>query len=94
MCVCAPLSDVFRRMEMPSQRCLALLELNGVGFSVRECERQKHVMQAKLIALEGQAYALAGCSFSLTSMDDIAQVSDMWTTWSCVWIGQRNTFWM
>lgn len=59
---------------MPSQVCLALLELNGVGFSVKECERQKHVMQAKLTALECQAYNLAGHSFSLTSVDDVAQV--------------------
>lgn len=59
---------------MPSQLSLALLELNGVGFSVEECERQKHVMQAKLTALESQAYNLAGHSFSLTSIDDIAQV--------------------
>lgn len=59
---------------MPSQLCLALLELNGLGFSVKECERQKHVMQAKLAALESQAYNLAGHSFSLTSIDDIAQV--------------------
>ncbi|KAM9363686.1 DNA polymerase theta [Symphorus nematophorus] len=73
--------DLFRSVEMPSQVCLALLELNGVGFSVEECERQKHVMQAKLTALESQAYTLAGHSFSLTghsfsltSIDDIAQV--------------------
>ncbi|KAM3864859.1 DNA polymerase theta [Diretmus argenteus] len=66
--------DVFRAMEMPSQICLALLELNGVGFSDEESERQKHVMQAKLTALESQAYNLAGHSFSLTSIDDIAQV--------------------
>uniref|UniRef100_A0A671U8P8 DNA polymerase theta n=1 Tax=Sparus aurata TaxID=8175 RepID=A0A671U8P8_SPAAU len=66
--------DMFRSTEMPSQVCLALLELNGVGFSVEECERQKHVMQAKLTALESQAYDLAGHSFSLTSVDDIAQV--------------------
>ncbi|KAM9792728.1 DNA polymerase theta [Neosynchiropus ocellatus] len=66
--------DFFRNVEMPSQVCLALLELNGVGFSVEECERQKHVMQAKLSALESQAYDLAGHSFSLTSVDDIAQV--------------------
>ncbi|XP_076583956.1 DNA polymerase theta [Chaetodon auriga] len=64
----------FRSVEMPSQVCLALLELNGVGFSVEECERQKHVMQAKLTALESQAYNLAGHNFSLTSIDDIAQV--------------------
>ncbi|XP_034713616.1 DNA polymerase theta isoform X2 [Etheostoma cragini] len=66
--------DLFRSNEMPSQVSLAVLELNGVGFSVEECERQKHVMQAKLTALESQAYNLAGHSFSLTSIDDIAQV--------------------
>ncbi|KAG8014817.1 DNA polymerase theta [Nibea albiflora] len=66
--------DLFRSIEMPSQVSLALLELNGVGFSVDECERQKHVMQAKLAALESQAYNLAGHNFSLTCIDDIAQV--------------------
>ncbi|XP_038157565.1 DNA polymerase theta isoform X1 [Cyprinodon tularosa] len=68
------LLDMFRRIEMPSQVCLALLELNGVGFSVEECERQKHVMQAKLSELEAEAYSLAGHSFSLTSVDDVVQV--------------------
>ncbi|KAL0994987.1 hypothetical protein UPYG_G00130300 [Umbra pygmaea] len=68
------LLEVFRRVEMRSQVCLALLELNGLGFSWKECERQKHVMQAKLSALESQAYSLAGHSFSLTSTDDVAQV--------------------
>ncbi|KAG7483905.1 hypothetical protein MATL_G00043240 [Megalops atlanticus] len=68
------LLDVFRRVEMPALYCLALLELNGVGFSTAECEAQKHVMQAKLSALESQAYQLAGHSFSLTSPDDIAEV--------------------
>lgn len=66
--------NFFRTIEMPSQLSLALLELNGLGFSVEECERQKHVMQAKLTALESEAYNLAGHSFSLTSIDDIAQV--------------------
>ncbi|XP_077381163.1 DNA polymerase theta isoform X2 [Festucalex cinctus] len=66
--------ESFRSVEMPSQVCLALLELNGMGFSVDECERQKHVMQAKLAALECQAYELAGHNFSLTSVDDIAQI--------------------
>uniref|UniRef100_W5KBV8 DNA polymerase theta n=1 Tax=Astyanax mexicanus TaxID=7994 RepID=W5KBV8_ASTMX len=66
--------DVFQRVEMPTQYCLALLELNGIGFSVAECEAQKHVMQAKLSDLESQAYQLAGHSFSLTSPDDVAEV--------------------
>lgn len=67
-------SDIFCKVEMPSQYCLALLELNGIGFSTVECESQKHIMQAKLDAIETQAYQLAGHSFSFTSADDIAQV--------------------
>ncbi|XP_039699075.1 DNA polymerase theta isoform X2 [Pteropus medius] len=68
------LQDVFSKVEMPSQYCLALLELNGIGFSTAECESQKHIMQAKLDAIETQAYQLAGHSFSFTSSDDIAEV--------------------
>ncbi|XP_048202684.1 DNA polymerase theta isoform X2 [Perognathus longimembris pacificus] len=68
------LHDVFCNVEMPSQYCLALLELNGIGFSTTECESQKHIMQAKLDSIEAQAYQLAGHSFSFTSSDDIAEV--------------------
>ncbi|XP_074070716.1 DNA polymerase theta isoform X2 [Macrotis lagotis] len=68
------LQDIFCKLEMPSQYCLALLELNGIGFSTVECESQKHVMQAKLSAIEVQAYELVGHSFSFTSPDDIAEV--------------------
>ncbi|XP_060054263.1 DNA polymerase theta [Erinaceus europaeus] len=70
----ANLQDVFHKVEMPSQYCLALLELNGIGFSTTECESQKHIMQAKLDAIEIQAYNLAGHTFSFTSSDDIAEV--------------------
>ncbi|XP_072254555.1 DNA polymerase theta [Pyxicephalus adspersus] len=68
------LQDVFCNVEMPALYCLALLELNGIGFSTEECETQKHIMQAKLNQIEAQAYQLAGHGFSLTSPDDVAQV--------------------
>ncbi|XP_069722926.1 DNA polymerase theta isoform X2 [Phaenicophaeus curvirostris] len=68
------LTDVFTQVEMPSHYCLALLELNGVGFSTTAYETQKQVMQAKLSEIETKAYQLAGHSFSLTSPDDIAEV--------------------
>uniref|UniRef100_A0A8D0GJD7 DNA polymerase theta n=1 Tax=Sphenodon punctatus TaxID=8508 RepID=A0A8D0GJD7_SPHPU len=68
------LQDVFCKVEMPTQYCLALLELNGIGFSTAECETQKQIMQAKLNEIESQVYQLAGHSFSLTSTDDIAEV--------------------
>uniref|UniRef100_A0A8V5FLY6 DNA-directed DNA polymerase n=1 Tax=Melopsittacus undulatus TaxID=13146 RepID=A0A8V5FLY6_MELUD len=68
------LTDVFSKVEMPSHYCLALLELNGIGFSTAAYETQKQVMLAKLSELETKAYQLAGHSFSLTSPDDIAEV--------------------
>ncbi|XP_074665096.1 LOW QUALITY PROTEIN: DNA polymerase theta [Strix aluco] len=68
------LSDVFSKVEMPTHYCLALLELNGIGFSTTAYETQKQVMQAKLSEIETKAYQLAGHSFSLTSPDDTAEV--------------------
>ncbi|XP_061844724.1 DNA polymerase theta [Colius striatus] len=68
------LTDVFSKVEMPSHYCLALLELNGIGFSTAAYETQKQVMQAKLSEIETRAYQLAGHSFSLTNPDDIAEV--------------------
>ncbi|XP_009874816.1 PREDICTED: DNA polymerase theta-like, partial [Apaloderma vittatum] len=68
------LTDVFSKVEMPTHYCLALLELNGIGFSTTAYETQKQVMQAKLSEIETKAYQLAGHSFSLTSPDDIAEV--------------------
>ncbi|KAM8819926.1 DNA polymerase theta [Eudromia elegans] len=68
------LTDVFSKVEMPTQYCLALLELNGIGFSTAAYEAQKQVMQAKLSEIETKAYQLAGRSFSLTSPDDVAEV--------------------
>ncbi|XP_054019304.1 DNA polymerase theta [Dryobates pubescens] len=68
------LTDIFSNVEMPTHYCLALLELNGIGFSTTAYETQKQVMQAKLSEIETKAYQLAGHSFSLTSPDDIAEV--------------------
>ncbi|XP_070791412.1 DNA polymerase theta [Pituophis catenifer annectens] len=68
------LQGIFHTVEMPNQYCLALLELNGIGFSTVESEAQKHVMEAKLNEIENRIYQLAGHSFSLTCPDDIAEV--------------------
>ncbi|XP_043556926.1 DNA polymerase theta isoform X1 [Chiloscyllium plagiosum] len=68
------LQDIFWNVEMKTQYCLALLEMNGIGFSTAECENQKYLMQTKLAFIEAQVYQLVGHSFSLTSPDDIAEV--------------------
>ena len=59
---------------MPVINCLARMELNGFGFSNSECEQIKHVLRAKLRALEQEAYGLANRSFSLTSPEEVSRV--------------------
>lgn len=53
---------------------MMLFYVDNTGFSQSESESQKGVIQSKLSALEEFAYQLAGHTFSLTSVDDIAQV--------------------
>ncbi|CAG0883209.1 unnamed protein product [Darwinula stevensoni] len=71
------LSQVFREIEMKSIRCLGQMELAGIGFSGAACEAQASVMQAKLAALEKEAFQLAGRNFCLSSPDDVSKVNDM-----------------
>ena len=61
---------------MPSLATLSRMELNGVGFSEDESERQKKIILARMEQLESEAYKLAGHPFSLTSTDDICQVTN------------------
>ncbi|XP_045135227.1 DNA polymerase theta-like [Portunus trituberculatus] len=64
----------FVEVEMRSVVELAYMELSGLGFSNKECETQKCIMQAKLSSLENEAYSLVGHSFSLTSPVEISKV--------------------
>lgn len=66
--------DSFRNVEMPSVLTLARMELNGVGFSDDESERQRKIITARMEELEAEAYKLANHDFSLTSPEDICQV--------------------
>ncbi|XP_067676390.1 DNA polymerase theta-like [Haliotis asinina] len=68
------LTEAFCDVEMPVVLTMARMELNGFGFSESECDSQKTVMEAKLTALESQAYELAKHPFSLSSTDDVGQV--------------------
>ncbi|XP_023930117.1 DNA polymerase theta [Lingula anatina] len=70
----AGLYQAFVDVEMPSVVTLARMELNGLGFSQAGCDSQRSIMQAKLSALEDQAYQLAGHPFALSAPDDVAQV--------------------
>ena len=61
-------------VEMPSVITLARMELNGVGFSDDEAERQRKIIAARMDELEESAYEMAGHEFSLTSPEDICNV--------------------
>ncbi|KAK7072181.1 hypothetical protein SK128_021895, partial [Halocaridina rubra] len=62
------------QVEIPCTVVLAFMELNGMGFSNKECDSQKVIMQARMSSLELEAYASVGHPFSLTSPDEISQV--------------------
>ena len=59
---------------MRSQMCLSRMELNGVGFSSVESERQRKIIITRMEELEEIAYNLAGEPFSLTSPEEICKV--------------------
>ena len=59
---------------MPTIRTLAVIEINGIGFSNSECEKLKCILKEKLTTIETEAYSLAKRSFSLTSPDDVSRV--------------------
>ena len=68
------LEKPFVEVEMPSLSVLSKMELNGIGFSLDECNHQKDILQSRITELERSAYILARHTFSLTSPEDIAQV--------------------
>ena len=59
---------------MPSIRTLAIIEINGIGFSNTQCENLKETMKTKLNSIESECYQLARRTFSMTSPDEISKV--------------------
>ena len=68
------LISAFEKVEMPSILTLTSMELNGFGFSMDECEKQRKVLMARLEELEEKAYKEAKRNFSMTSSDDICRL--------------------
>ena len=68
------LISAFEKIEMPSILTLTSMELNGFGFSMDECEKQRKVLIARLDELEEKAYQKAKRNFSMTSSEDICRL--------------------
>jgi DNA polymerase-1 len=68
------LSFIYNQIEMPSSACLFTIERNGVLIDADMLRGQSNEIGAKLVALENQAYALAGQPFNLGSPKQLQEI--------------------
>jgi DNA polymerase-1 len=65
---------VYREIELPVREVLFRMERNGVLVDADRLARQSHEIGQRLLALEGQAHALAGQPFNLASPKQLGEI--------------------
>ncbi len=70
----ADLSYIYRDIEMPVRQVIWQIERNGILIDSNVLARQSHEMGQKIMALEAQAYELAGQPFNLASPKQLAEI--------------------
>ncbi len=68
------LNFIYSQIEMPSSACLFTIERNGVLIDRDMLNAQSNEIGLKLIALENQAYELAGQPFNLGSPKQLQEI--------------------
>ncbi len=68
------LNFIYSQIEMPSSACLFTIERNGVLIDAEMLRAQSNEIGLKLIALENQAYELAGQPFNLASPKQLQEI--------------------
>jgi DNA polymerase-1 len=68
------LSRIYHEIEMPVRQVIWQIERNGILVDADVLARQSHEMGQKIMALEGQAYELAGQPFNLASPKQLAEI--------------------
>ena len=68
------LNFIYSQIEMPSSACLFTIERNGVLIDSAMLNKQSNEIGLKLIALENQAYELAGQPFNLASPKQLQEI--------------------
>ncbi len=68
------LNFIYSQIEMPSSACLFTIERNGVLIDAEMLRAQSNEIGLKFIALENQAYELAGQPFNLASPKQLQEV--------------------
>ena len=71
---CAKLGFIYNEIEMPSSQVLFTIERNGVLIDANMLQAQSNEIGLKLIALENQAYELAGQPFNLASPKQLQEI--------------------
>jgi DNA polymerase-1 len=68
------LSRIYHEIEMPARQVIWQIERNGILVDADVLSRQSHVMGQKIMALEAEAYELAGQPFNLASPKQLAEI--------------------
>ncbi|HEY5763655.1 MAG TPA: DNA polymerase I, partial [Rhodocyclaceae bacterium] len=68
------IGTVYRDIEMPVREVLFRMERNGVLIDGERLSRQSHEIGQRLMALEGEAHALAGQPFNLASPKQLGEI--------------------
>jgi DNA polymerase-1 len=68
------LSRIYHEIEMPVRQVIWQIERNGILVDGALLARQSHEMGQKIMALEAQAYELAGQPFNLASPKQLADI--------------------
>ena len=68
------LEKLYREIELPAREALFRMERTGVLLDTQKLQRQSHELGLRLIALERQAYELAGQPFNLASPKQIGEI--------------------
>ena len=68
------LSRIYHEIEMPARQVIWQIERNGILVDAEVLTRQSHEMGQKIMALEAQAYELAGQPFNLASPKQLGDI--------------------
>ena len=68
------LDEVYRKLELPVREVLFRMERNGVLIDSAKLARQSHELGEKIMAIEKQAFELAGQPFNLASPKQLQEI--------------------
>ncbi|QEY25415.1 DNA polymerase I [Neisseria zalophi] len=66
--------DMYQNMELPVAQVLFMMERNGVLIDKNELTQQSHELGSELLALETEAYEIAGQPFNLNSPKQLQEI--------------------